>query len=391
MPRQMLQFLIIALISFLTLVDLFATQAILPSLARAYGVAPAAIASAVNACTFGMAAAGVVVAWFSARINRRAGVGLSLALLAIPTALLAFMPSLGVFAALRIVQGLFMSAAFSLTIAYLAESFTAEDAATALAAYVTGNVASNLFGRLLSAAVADHFGIAQNFVIFAALNLLGAALAFAALRRGAVSSAPAAAQTRWRLLLHRPELLAGFGIGFIILFTFIGTFTYVNFVLTGPVGLSPMQLGFVYFVFLPSIIATPFAGQVAKRFGARAVIAAGLAVAVSGLPFFLAVNLPSILIGLTLMAAGTFFAQATATGYISRNSGPLRGAAGGLYLASYYAGGLAGTLILGQVFDRIGWNAAVLVIGAALIAAIVLARQLSEQPGFIQSRALSKQ
>ena len=40
--------LVIGLIAFLTVVDLFATQAILPSLVGAYGVSPAAMGTAVN-------------------------------------------------------------------------------------------------------------------------------------------------------------------------------------------------------------------------------------------------------------------------------------------------------------------------------------------------------
>ncbi len=62
--------LVIGLTAFLTVVDLFATQAILPSLARAYGVTPAAMGFAVNACTLGMAVAGLAVAFFSRRIDR---------------------------------------------------------------------------------------------------------------------------------------------------------------------------------------------------------------------------------------------------------------------------------------------------------------------------------
>src|SRR5262245_30384229 len=139
-----LRLLVIAVISFLTLVDLFATQAILPSLARAYEVSPAVIGSAVNICTLGMAAAGLIVAWFNRRIGRRRGVTVCLGLLAIPTALLALMPDLGLFTVLRLIQGVFMSAAFTLTMAYLAENSSPEDTASALAAYVTGNVASNL-------------------------------------------------------------------------------------------------------------------------------------------------------------------------------------------------------------------------------------------------------
>ena len=48
-----------------------------------------------------------------------------------------------------------MSTAFTLTVAYLAEHFSPARATGALAAYVTGNVASNLFGRIMSAAIAD--------------------------------------------------------------------------------------------------------------------------------------------------------------------------------------------------------------------------------------------
>jgi YNFM family putative membrane transporter len=53
--------LLIGHISLLTLVDLFATQAILPSLTRAYGVTPAAMALAANASTLGMAVESLAV------------------------------------------------------------------------------------------------------------------------------------------------------------------------------------------------------------------------------------------------------------------------------------------------------------------------------------------
>src|SRR4051812_40143249 len=183
MTQDRLRNMVIGLIAFLTLVDLFATQAILPSLVAHYRVSPAAMGLAVNASTLGMAVAGILVSLFSRRIDRRKGVVVSLALLSIPTASLSLAPDLASFAALRIVQGLFMSASFTLTLAYLAENCSAKAAGGAFAAYITGNVASNLFGRLISAAVADHFGLSANFHLFAALNLAGAALAFFSLSR----------------------------------------------------------------------------------------------------------------------------------------------------------------------------------------------------------------
>jgi YNFM family putative membrane transporter len=62
-----------------------------------------------------------------------------------------------------------MASAFTLTLAYLGERCSARDAAGAFAAYITANVASNLSGRVMSAAVADHFGLAT--IVFAGLNI----------------------------------------------------------------------------------------------------------------------------------------------------------------------------------------------------------------------------
>ena len=67
----LLRSVVIGVIGFLTLVDLFATQAILPSLAKLYGAAPAAIGFAVNASTIGMAFSCLGVALISRHLNRR--------------------------------------------------------------------------------------------------------------------------------------------------------------------------------------------------------------------------------------------------------------------------------------------------------------------------------
>jgi len=185
----------------------------------------------------------------------------------------------------------------------------------------------------------------------------------------------------WAIHLANRSLLAGFGIGFCILFAFIGTFTYVNFVLTRPpLSLGAMQLGFVYFVFLPSIFTTPLAGAAVQRFGTQATLWAGLVGAALGLPLLVAPSLLAVLIGMILMCVGTFFAQATATGFVSRAATTDRGSASGIYLASYFLGGLVGSAVLGQVFDRLGWTACVVGVGLSLLTAGLIALSLTMQP-----------
>jgi len=181
----------------------------------------------------------------------------------------------------------------------------------------------------------------------------------------------------WRQHLQSPQLRASFGIGFCILFAFIGTFTYVNFVLVGsPFMVGAMALGFAYFVFLPSIITTPLAGRTVASFGTRPTFWGALGLAALGLPLVLLPSLAAVLAGLVLIGVGTFFAQAIATGFVGRAATSNRGAASGLYLASYFFGGLVGSAALGQLFDRLGWAACVAGIGAALAVAAMLARHL---------------
>jgi predicted MFS family arabinose efflux permease len=371
---------VIGLMAFLTVVDLFATQAILPSLARHYQVSPAAMGFAVNASTIGMAVAGLAIAFFSRHIDRRLGIVVALALLAIPTAFLAVAPDLKTFTALRIAQGLCMSSAFALTLSYLGEQCSVADAAGAFAGYITGNVASNLVGRLMSAALVDHLGLAANFYVFAALNLAGAVLVWFYLGRTMTPAAEGAARSPlaiWAAHLRNGALRATFAIGFCILFAFIGTFTYVNFVLVRPpLALGMMALGFVYFVFLPSVLTTPLAGRAVQRFGTRPTFWGAIAVAGLGLPLLLASSLAPVLGGMALVAIGTFFAQATATGFVGRAATTDRGSASGIYLACYFFGGLVGTAVLGQLFDRFGWAACVAGIGAALAVAALLGLRL---------------
>ena len=230
--------IIIGLLSFLTLIDLFGSQAILPRLTQLFDTDPASMGLAVNASTLGMAAAGLLVALFSRKIDRIKGIWISLALLAIPTALLGVIDDLTYFTWARIAQGALMATAFTLTMSYLAEECSVAEATGAMAAYITGNVLSNLVGRLMAANFADWFGVPVSFWLFAALNLSGALLAYFCLsqtkQRQVDANAPSVMAV-WKVHLTNPRLQASFLLGFIILFVFLAVFTYVNFVLSAAV------------------------------------------------------------------------------------------------------------------------------------------------------------
>jgi predicted MFS family arabinose efflux permease len=83
---------------------------------------------------------------------------------------------------------------------------------------------------------------------------------------------------------------------------------------------------------------------------------------------------------MVLVGAGTFFAQASATGFVGQAASDNRGVASGTYLACYFLGGLFGSAVLGQLFDRFGWTACVVGIAVSLAVAAWLTARLMIRP-----------
>lgn len=384
---------IIGLISFLSLVDLFGPQAIAPALTAAYNVSKSTMGFAINASTIGMAIAGFAVALTAKALDKRMGIWLCLLLLVIPTLSLAYVTNINAFIGLRVLQGILMAVAFTLTMAYIAENCSPSKAVGAMAAYITGNVLSNLAGRFISANVAEAFGANSIFYLLAALNLAGAILAMAYIGR---SDKAVQAETKlddrpdlfcaeeaarvcgvWYQHLCNPRLVTSFIIGFIIMFIFIGAYTYVNYVLyDAPYQLDTATLGLVYFVFLPSVFTTPIAGKVASKIGVRETYWMSTIIAVIGLYALISGELIVVLIGLALLAMGLFFAQAVITGFVGRAATQERAAASGLYLSSYYFGGLIGSIVVGRFYESFGWVLSVWFMIGTLVLSSVLALML---------------
>ena len=229
----------------------------------------------------------------------------------------------------------------------------------------------------------DTLGLASNFVFFAVLNLAGAVLVYFTIARvrpmhsSAMTQSPFAAMiAHWR----NPALRAAFGVGFCILFAFIGTFTFVNFVLVRPpLSLGRMDLGFVYFVFLPSIVTTLLAGKAVARFGTRPAIWGALAVAALG-PSADAVVASRGRADRHDPGRRRHVFRAGRRDRVRRESGKPnnRGIASGTYLACYFFGGLVGSAVLGQLFDRFGWTVCVMGVGLAIAVAARLTARLRQ-------------
>ena len=174
--------------------------------------------------------------------------------------------------------------------------------------------------------------------------------------------------------LCNPRLAATYVVAFCVLFSMMGTFTYINFYLAAPpFSLSTTALGLLFVVYLVGAAVTPTAGRAIDRFGHRFALVAAFTGAAAGVCLTLVHSLPVVMAGLTLTCTGTFIANAAGSSYVGAAATESRASAIGLYVTFYYLGCSAGSAIPGFFWARGGWPACVGLIVAVQLVTILLA------------------
>jgi predicted MFS family arabinose efflux permease len=170
--------------------------------------------------------------------------------------------------------------------------------------------------------------------------------------------------------LANRELWAVFAVGFCILFSLVGTFTYVTFHLAAPpYSLSTATLGSIFFVYLIGAVITPLVGHWGNRIKGRVTLALALAISALGVLLTLASPLWAVMVGITLCASGVFVCQIVTNRAVGLRANGSRAAAVGLYVTFYYLGGFVGSVAPGLLWAWGGWPACVVLIDSVLVVA----------------------
>jgi MFS transporter, YNFM family, putative membrane transport protein len=275
----------------------------------------------------------------------------------------------------RLAQGLFVPGVIAVMIAYINEEFT-QEAGFAMSAYVTGTVFGGFIGRFLTGIIASRWDWRAAFVVLGILDFLGALAVrqWLPIEKNFVRGKHISRSLLDALEhLRNLRLLAVCGMGFTVLFSLVGVFTYVNFYLARPpYALSSGALGAVFAVYLLGCVVTPMAGYFLDRHGFRKTALLALAMSVTGLVATLAHSLAVVIGGLALFSSGVFVSQSAATVQTGRVAGRARSAAAGIYVTCYYLGGSFGATVPAWFWARGGWRACIALFTAASVATLAL-------------------
>ena len=344
---------------FCVFLSVYATQALLPLLAKLFRATEGKASMTVTAVTVGVAIAAPAAGLIAERIGRKTTIVGAIFLLAIPTYLASTANTLSGLIAWRFVQGLVMPGIIAVTMAYVAEEWPPHRVGSAMAAYVTGNVLAGVTGRFMSGWVGAHYGWPTAFIVLAAMDVLGGLVVLRFLPPSSVANVRQSIGVSLRQMaghLRNPRLLATYFVGANILLVLVAAFTYITFHLADkPFNLGPAQLGSLFLVYLVGVVVTPIGGVYIDRTGQKFALLTSLAAITAGICLTLIPSIVAAIVGLAILSSGIFICQSSAASYMGLVAGKSRASASGLYATFYYLGGAAGAFVPGLFWTFGGW------------------------------------
>lgn len=351
---------------------LYCTQPLLPLLAGVFHASKTGVGLTVSAATLGVALSAPIFGALTERLPRKRVIVWSIVGISVPALLAATSQSLPQLVFWRFLQGVTLPGIYAVVVTYIGEEWPVERVALVMSFYVSGTALGGFMGRLLSGFLAEAYSWRISFLTLGVVSLLGAAAVAAWLPRGspraellarakAESASPLPETYRAQELLRNRRLVATFAVGFNVLFSLVGVFTWITFHLAAPpFNLGTAALSSLFFVYLIGLVITPAAGYLITLVGLRAGIAGAIVLAMVGVLMTLLPSLIGVIAGLALLSTGVFIAQTASQTHLRAASPPeARVTAAGLYLTCYYLGGTAAGVVPG-IFWAIGkWPACV--------------------------------
>jgi YNFM family putative membrane transporter len=364
----------VALCGVCAFLQLYCTQPILPLLTRLFHASKTGVGLTVSAATLGVALSAPIFGTLTERLPRKRVIVASILGIAFPTLLAATSTSLAQLIFWRFLQGVMVPGVVAVLVTYIGEEWPPHRVALIMSFYVSGTALGGFMGRVSAGILADWFSWRVSFVVLGLASLAGAAAVWAWLPHGKHRPRVEVAGSdgllplvsisffgQIRNLFRLPRLVATFAVGFNVLFSLVGVFTWITFHLAAPpFSLSTTALSSLFFVYLIGLVVTPAAGLLITRVGLRVGIAGAIGTSMVGVLLTLAPSLPVVIVGLAMLSSGVFIAQTASQSHL-RVAAPAEGrvTAAGVYMSCYYLGGTTAGFLPG-VFWSIGkWPACV--------------------------------
>lgn len=365
------------LAGFITFANLYVTQPLLPTFSEAFHVSPAVASLSLSVTTFALAVSLIIVSSLSEAWGRKSLMTISIFAASVLTLALAFSPNFEIILVLRVVQGIVFAGLPAIAMAYLGEEMEPASLGVAMGLYISGNSVGGLNGRVIIGTLTDHYNWHTGMMVLGGISLLVSLLFVWMLPSSKHFSArPLQLKALTKTLLQHlrdPSMLCLYGMGFLLMGSFVTLYNYIGFKLMAPpYNLSATIVGWIFVIYLVGTFSSAWFGSLADRYGRQRMLLLAIAIMLAGAIVTLNGLLTLKIIGITVFTFGFFAAHSIASGWVSKRASHDKAQASSLYLFFYYFGSSVGGTVGGVFWMKYGWMGVIVMIALFLFIACVL-------------------
>jgi YNFM family putative membrane transporter len=369
----------IALIAagFSTFANLYCVQPLLPVFSKEFHISPATSSLSLSLTTITLAISMLLVGSLSESWGRKPVMAFSMFAVSILAMLTAFVPNFHFLLVSRVLEGIVFAGLPAIAMAYLGEEIDPTSLGVAMGLYISGNTFGGLGGRVIVGMVTDYFNWRVAIAGIGVLSVISSLIFWFSL--------PPSKNFKPRKLelgklmksmishLKDPGLLCLYGIGFLLMGSFVTLYNYIGFQLTAPpYSLSQTLVGWIFIIYLVGTFSSTWFGSLADKYGRRNMLLIGLFIMFIGAVITLNTNLLVKIVGIAVFTFGFFGGHSIASSWVGRRATHDKAQASSLYLFFYYFGSSVGGTAGGVFWTNFGWAGVVSMIIAFLALALVL-------------------
>lgn len=367
---------------FNTFAILYSTQPIMPYLSKEFHISPTVASLSLSVTTIALAISMLLVGSLSEVWGRKPIMTFSLSAASLLAILTAFAPGFHYLLLLRVLQGAVLAGLPAIAMAYLGEEIEGKSLGIAMGLYISGNSIGGMGGRIIIGAVTDFFNWRVALCSIGVLSAAASVLFWINLP-ASKHFEPRSFEIKKLLKsmlshLKDPSLLCIYGIGFLIMGSFVSLYNYIGYQLIAPpYSLSPTFVGSIFILYIVGTFSSTWMGHIADKYGRHKALLASISIMLLGALITLNVNLVLKIIGIALLTFGFFGGHSIASSSIGRLATHDKAQASSLYLFFYYVGSSVGGTAGGRFWTSYGWAGVIGMIGVFLVLALLILMRLS--------------
>lgn len=362
---------------FVTFASLYATQPLLPILAKDFGISAPAASITLSITTGIMAIMMLIVATISDVIGRKRIMVVSMFLTSIIGVLTAFSPSFTMLVLLRGALGLCIAGLPSIAMTYIGEEFEPSGLGKVMGLYICGNAIGGMTGRIFIGIVTDISSWRIALGLLGIITVICSILFWRTLPNPLNSKKQTVNfQSMWNAYavhFKNKQLVATIFLGFTLMGSFVTLYNYIGFLLEEPpYSLSQTFIGFLFIVYLMGTFSSVFMGKQADLHGRSFILMVSITIMMIGAIVTLVPNLIIKIIGLSIFTFGFFGSHSIASASIEKYAEVNKAQAAALYLLFYYLGSSFIGAFSGYFWEHFHWIGIISLIVMLLIGGLSL-------------------